>query len=95
MSDGLRAAIRRFPERRSAIEAMTAHNEELRSLCEDLAAAEAATALWDRSASPLRDKRVAEYTALANGLAAELKMALEATPIVPFTRRRLLHGGNH
>jgi hypothetical protein len=88
MDDGLSAAIRRFPEWRSTIETMAARDEDLRLLCEDLAEAEAAIALWEKSTSPHRDARVTEYKGLADGLAAELNAALDAVSIVPFTRTR-------
>jgi hypothetical protein len=88
MDDGLQAAIRRFPALRLAIEARTVRDEEFRLLCNDLAEAEAAISLWNGSTSPHRAKRISEYSDLADGLAAELKAALDGDSIVPFTRVR-------
>ena len=88
MGDGLLAAIRRFPERRTAIETMIVRDEEFRLLCEDLAEAEAALAEWRKSEAQCRDQRLAEYDALVVGLAAEMKEALDASSVVPFRSDR-------
>ena len=64
MSDGLRSAIRRFPECRKAIEMMVARDEDFRTLCEDLADAEAAQSLWEKSSSPRRDQLLVEIQSL-------------------------------
>jgi hypothetical protein len=87
MRDGLLVAIRRFPECRPTIEMMVARDEDFQLLCDDLAEAEAAQALWEKSLSPNRDQLLAEYEALMAGLTAELKAAVGATSVVPFRRR--------
>jgi len=78
MDEDVLAAVRRFPERRWAIKAMAAWDDDFRQLCADLADAEAALRDWEGSSSPDRERRCAEYRDLVEGLAAEIETALEA-----------------
>lgn len=78
MDEGVLAAVRRFPERRRAIEALAASDEDFRSLCADLADAEAALAGWQASTAAVREARCAEYRGLVEDLAREIEAALEA-----------------
>jgi len=72
MDEGVLAAVRRFPERQQAIEALADRNEDFRSLCVDLADAEAALAGWRASTAAVRDARCAEYRDLVEDLAREV-----------------------
>jgi hypothetical protein len=76
--DDVLAAARHFPGRQDAIEALAAENEEFRSLCADLADAEAWLRVWEESSSPEREQRCAEYGALLGDLANEIERVLEA-----------------
>jgi len=60
-----------------AIKALASANEDLWSLCADLADAEAAAVRWEHSLSPVSGARSAEYRELAKDLAAELKATLD------------------
>jgi hypothetical protein len=70
-------AIARFPDRGHAIEKLARADEDFRSLCADLAAAEAAFVHWKRSSSPVREARCAEYRDLVRDLAAEIEATLD------------------
>ena len=70
-------AIARFPDRGHAIEDLARTNEDFRSLCVDLADAEAAAVRWEHSSSPVGGARGAEYRELARDLAAELAATLD------------------
>jgi hypothetical protein len=70
-------AIARFPDRGHAIEELAKRDEDFRSLCADLADAEAAAVRWERSSSPVSGARSAEYRELARDLAAELQATLD------------------
>jgi hypothetical protein len=83
MTDGLRAAFRRFPEHRSAIESRVIHDEGFRLLCADLDEAEAAFSRWENSSSPLREQRLEEYQTLVANLADELRDVLLRKHIPP------------
>ena len=76
MSAGLQAAIRLFPGYSAAISARISRDEEFRLLCDDLADAETAFLTWEKSAAPHHDARTAEYRALFDALAAEVKAAI-------------------
>ena len=80
MEPFVKVAISRLPDRGHAIEELSRTSENVRSLCVDLADAEAAAVRWERSSSPLRAERGAEYRELANDLAAELSAALDRHP---------------
>ena len=72
MHEDALAAIRRFPERRLAIEALMVWDGAFRQLCADLADAEAALNMWEGSSSPVRERRCAEYRILINDLVIEI-----------------------
>lgn len=78
MHRGVLAALRHFPARRRAIEEMVLKSENFRLLCTDLADAEAALSNWERSPSPLKDERCAEYRSLVTALKAEILEILDA-----------------
>jgi len=77
MHRGVLAAIRRFPDRRRAIEELALQSENFRLLCSDLADAETALEGWERSPSPVRDERCMEYRTLIAGLATEIRETLD------------------
>jgi hypothetical protein len=77
MDRSVLVAIARFPDRGHAIEELARTDEDFRSLCADLAEAEAALLRWERSSSPVKDARCAEYRDLARDLAAELEAMLD------------------
>ncbi|HEV2564387.1 MAG TPA: hypothetical protein VGU19_04820 [Microvirga sp.] len=76
MDRPLLAAIARFPDRGHAIEKLARRDEEFLLLCADLAEAEAALAGWERSDTPVREARCAEYRDLVRDLAVEVEIAL-------------------
>jgi hypothetical protein len=51
--------------------------EGFQSLCEDFAAAQSALVHWERSSSPVRVARCAEYRELVRDLAAEIGAELD------------------
>lgn len=73
MDDPALAAMMRFPDRRSIIESLSRRDEGFRSLCADLAEAEAALVRWQASSSSVKDARCEEYAALIESLAAEIE----------------------
>ena len=77
MDQSVLVAIARFPDRGHAIEELARTDDDFRSLCADLADAEAAAVRWEHSLSPVRGGRSAEYRELAKDLAAELKATLD------------------
>jgi hypothetical protein len=83
MDQSLLAAIARFPDRGRAIKELAVVDEDFRALCADLRDAEAALDGWERSPSPVREERCAEYRELAAGLADEIKTALDRRPPLP------------
>ena len=78
MDEGVLAAVRRFPERRRAIETLAASDESFQSICVDLADAEAALAGWQASTAAVREARCTEYRGLVEDLAREVEAALAA-----------------
>jgi hypothetical protein len=80
MDEEVRAAVRRFPARQAAIEALAARDEEFRSVCADFADAEAALRRWQVAESPMRERLSPEYRQLVEELADEIEMALNAVP---------------
>jgi len=77
MDRSVLVAIARFPDRGHAIEELARTDDDFRSLCADLAEAEAAALRWARSSSPVSGPRSAEYRDLARDLAAELEATLD------------------
>jgi hypothetical protein len=77
MDQAVLVAIARFPDRGHAIQELARRNDDFRSLCADLADAEAAAVRWERSPSSVSGARCAEYRELAKDLAAELAATLD------------------
>ena len=78
MDEGVLAAVRRFPERQRAIEALAARDEDFRSLCADLADAKTALGRWEVSPDAVRDERCSEYRAIVDDLGKEIEAVLDA-----------------
>jgi hypothetical protein len=77
MDQSILSAIARFPDRGHAIEDLARTDEDFRSICVDLADAEAGLARWECSSSPVKVSRCAEYRDLVKDLAAELEATLD------------------
>ena len=77
MDQSVLVAIARFPDRGHAIKELARTDEEFRSICVDLAEAEAAAIRWQHSPLPVGAARSAEYRDLARDLAAELAATLD------------------
>jgi len=77
MDRRLLAAIAHFPDRGHAIEELSLWDEEFLLLCADLAEVEAALARWERSDTPVREARCAEYRDLVRDLAVEVEAMLD------------------
>ena len=77
MDQTVLVAIARFPDRGHAIEELARTDDDFRSICADLAEAEAAALRWARSSSPVSGSRSAEYRDLVRDLAAELEATLD------------------
>lgn len=77
MHEAVQAAIARFPDRGHAIEVLAGTDEGFRSLCEDLAEAQAALARWERSSLPAKEARCAEYRDLVRDLEVEIEAELD------------------
>jgi hypothetical protein len=87
LKQGLTSAIRLFPTRSHAIEDLAARDDEFRSICADLMDAEDALRRHQDSAAANLDRLEAQYRELIEGLATEIKAALDAAAVIPFTRR--------
>jgi hypothetical protein len=88
MDAGLMSAARRLPARRHAIEMLALRDGEFRGICEDLADAEAALLRWQQSSSADRQRRVAEYEGLVDGLTSEIEAALDRAAVISIADRR-------
>jgi hypothetical protein len=88
LGQNLDSVKRRFAARWRAIEELALRDDDFRSLCVDLADAEAAAVKWEHSASPKRDQRRAEYLELARDLASEIEAALDAASVIALNDRR-------
>jgi hypothetical protein len=76
MDPGVRAAIRRLPKHRKAIEELVLGSENFRSLCTDLADAERVLRHWEASSAPAMAARCVEYRHLIDELEAEIRQSL-------------------
>ena len=88
---GVLAAIRRFPDRRSAIEALVVRNENFRDMCEELAVAEAALATVDQLDARLRNERRLEWLSCIHRLLKEMEDELQGAKIIPIDRGAKRH----
>jgi hypothetical protein len=77
MDRRLLAAIAHFPDRGHAVEELARRDEEFLLLCADLAEAEAALSRWERSDTPVREARCAEYRELVRDLVGEIEATLD------------------
>jgi hypothetical protein len=77
MDRRLLAAIAHFPDRGHAVEELARRDEEFLLLCADLAEAEAALGQWERSDTPVREARCAEYRDPVRDLALEVETTLD------------------
>ncbi|RDJ27865.1 hypothetical protein DWF00_09740 [Bosea caraganae] len=77
MDQSLLAVIARFPDRGRAVKELAATDEGFRALCADLRDAETALVGWEHSSLPVRDERCIEYRELVDGLADEIRAALD------------------
>jgi hypothetical protein len=80
MEKGVQAAIKRFPLKAKEIRRVALANMTFRSLCEDLADAEAACDQWGVSGAANSKERRSEYQVLMNELAIEIENMLAAQP---------------
>jgi hypothetical protein len=81
MENGIRAATRRFPLKALEIRRVALANAEFRSLCEDLADAEAAFERCASAADADKDKRRSEYQILKEELGIEIEQMLAALSV--------------
>ena len=84
--NGLQAATRLFPARRSQISELLERDENFRGLCDDLAAAEQALAAVEDLPDDRRETRRLEYEELVKELALEIEQALDRANIFPISR---------
>jgi hypothetical protein len=80
MEKGVQAAIRRFPLKGQEIRRMALANSTFRSLCEDLADAEAATERWGAALNEHSSQRQSEYRILMDEPATEIEAMLGSRP---------------
>jgi alanine-alpha-ketoisovalerate/valine-pyruvate aminotransferase len=76
MERGLLAAVRRFPLQGQEITRLAFADDSFRSLCNDLADAEAARDRLANAPSPQGAARLIEYETLVNELASEVEERL-------------------
>jgi hypothetical protein len=86
MTNVMGAAKHVFPTRLPEIEQLASRNEGFYDLCQDFGIALELSHSWDLSTAPERDRRLAEFNLLADELAKEIKDALDAAVILPFTK---------
>ena len=77
MEKGLLAAIRHFPLKSQEIRRRALADTNFRSLCDDLADAEAALDRWAHSPMPQSGARRAEYEILVTELVNEIECLLD------------------
>lgn len=76
------AALRRFPAEHRTIEELSAHSEDFRDMCEELAEAELALATAEGLPGALREQRRAEWHAAIDRLASEIARALSDANVI-------------
>lgn len=77
MHPAVSAAIARFPDRELAIQKLAEADDDFRTLCIDLADAQAALEEWKKAVSPDKEARCAELQDLVRDLVAELTATLD------------------
>jgi hypothetical protein len=87
MSTGLEAARRRFPSLSDQIAILIRQSEGFSELCNDLAAAEAASIAVKDLEPACRETRLAECKDWIESLSREIEDALMKAKVVPITRR--------
>jgi hypothetical protein len=90
--DGVLAAIRRFPTRRSAIEALVIRNENFRDMCEELAIAESALSTIDQLDERVRNERRLEWLGCIRRLLKEMEDELPGMNVIPINRHHKRDG---
>jgi hypothetical protein len=85
---GLSAAVRRFPAHSLEIERMTTSDEDFRSLCDDLGAAEAALLAIDQLPQALRGERRSECKSWIESLTDEIEDALRRKKVITLGVKR-------
>ena len=85
MSTGLQAATLRLPAKVREIKDLIVKDENFRSICDDLAAAESALRQVDQMPEALRAERRREYESLVESLTAEIEEALRRAKVIPIT----------
>ena len=78
MNDKAHHIRERFPDKKYAIDLLTAEDPEFLTLCEDHDACVNALRYWAKSKEPEAETRVDEYRALVRELQEEIAQALEA-----------------
>lgn|SRR5690349_7898029 len=81
-NEGEIAVLQRFPADRKAIEELTAHSEDFRDMCEELAASEQALRAAEMLPPAIRAERIAEWIASIERLSAEITKALRSANVV-------------
>lgn len=85
---GASAATRRFPAHSLEIERMTTSDEDFRSLCDDLGAAEAALLAVDQLPQALRGERRIECESWIESLTGEIEDALRRKKVIALGIKR-------
>ncbi|APO68543.1 hypothetical protein IE4872_CH02941 [Rhizobium gallicum] len=83
MENGVRFVKSFFKERAKVIEALAARTEGFRDLCDDFLTAHDEKLRWERSSSPERGERIAEYQELIDSMRIEIEQALDRAAVVP------------
>lgn len=81
MDRGVLAAIKLLPRHKKEIQELALLDEEFRSICTDLADAEAALQRHAKSTFPDSSERYAEYQHLVDDLELELRQAIKESQI--------------
>jgi hypothetical protein len=85
---GLSAALRRFPAHASEVEHLVATDENFRSLCDDLAAAEAALLGFPELPVAIKAERRIECESWIESLSAEIENALRESKVIVLGSKR-------
>jgi len=80
--EGEIAVLQRFPADRRAIEELTAHSEDFRDMCEELADSEKALRAAEMLPPAIRAERMVEWITSIERLSAEITRALRNANVV-------------